>query len=51
MFYAGIDIAKHRHELYLIDETGKPILQIFIENTNRGFEKLLQALKHLEATP
>lgn len=41
MFYAGIDIAKHRHELCLVDETGKPVLQIFIENTHKGFEKLL----------
>ncbi len=51
MIYAGIDIAKHRHELCMIDETGKPVMQIFIENTKRGFEKLLQALKRLEATP
>lgn len=51
MFYAGIDIAKHRHELCLVDETGKPVLQIFIENTHKGFEKLLQAINGLEVAP
>lgn len=51
MIFVGIDISKHRHELCMVNETGKPLLQIFIENTQKGFEKLLQAINRLEVTP
>lgn len=44
MIFAGIDVAKHRHELCLVDDTGSTVLQMYIYNTQKGFEKLLQAL-------
>lgn len=47
MIFAGIDIAKHRHELCLVDETGYTVLQMFIDNSQKGFDKLLKALDNL----
>lgn len=44
MIFAGIDVAKHRHELCLVDDTGSTVLQMYIYNTQKGFEKLLLAL-------
>jgi len=28
MFYGGIDVAKYRHEICIVDESGNVILQI-----------------------
>ena len=47
MIFAGIDIAKHRHELCLVDETGYTVIQMFIDNSQKGFDKLLKALDNL----
>jgi transposase len=51
MMFCGIDIAKHRHELCLTDDTGSIIQQMFIENSQRGFQKLLQNLDRLKLEP
>ena len=51
MIFGGIDVAKQRHELCLTDDAGGIIQQMFIENSQKGFQKLLQALGRLEAEP
>lgn len=51
MVFGGIDVAKQRHEVCLTDDAGGIILQMFIENNQKGFQKLLQALGRLEMEP
>ena len=51
MYYCGIDIAKHRHELSILDETGENVLSIHIANSQKGLEKLLDALKSFKIEP
>lgn len=51
MYYCGIDIAKHRHELSILDETGENVLSIHIANSQKGLEKLLDALKTFKIEP
>lgn len=51
MMFCGIDVAKHRHEFCLTDDAGNIIRQMFIENSQKGFKKLLQALERLEIGP
>jgi transposase len=49
MYYCGIDIAKHKHAVLLMDEQGKtmkPVLTIM--NNRSGFDQLLNALQALE---
>jgi len=48
MFYGGIDVAKYRHEICIVDESGNVILQIFVDNTRNGLDKLIHNLKRLE---
>lgn len=49
MFFAGVDIAKRRHELCVIDSAGDVILTFPFENNHKGLNKLLAAFetKHL----
>lgn len=48
MHYAGIDIAKYRHEATVIDAAGKALLDsISFPNTKEGCEKLLTLLSRL----
>ena len=48
MFYAGIDIAKHKHEASVIDADGKALLDsISFSNTKEGCEKLLALFERL----
>ena len=48
MYYCGIDVAKRKHAIALLDEHGQPIHRPFtIENTRAGFDQLLQALAQL----
>jgi transposase len=48
MYYCGIDVAKRRHAIALLDEKGQLVQRPFtIENTRAGFDQLLQALKAL----
>jgi len=49
MFYAGIDIAKHKHEASVIDQEGKALLDsISFSNTKEGCEKLLLLFEKFE---
>jgi len=49
MYYCGIDVAKRKHAIALLDEHGQPVQRPFtIENTRAGFDHLLQALAHLQ---
>src|SRR5690606_6499185 len=50
MYFAGVDIAKRRHELCVIDDSGDILLQLPVENTKRGFEKLLTAFRTKQLT-
>ena len=48
MYYCGIDVAKRKHAIALLDEHGRPVQHAFtIENTRAGFDQLLQALAGL----
>ena len=47
MFFGGIDIAKHKHEVCIINEEGDTVLNICIENKQKGLEKLLSNLQRL----
>lgn len=48
MFYAGIDIAKYKHEATVIDSTGKALLEsISFTNSKEGCEKLLGLFQRL----
>jgi transposase len=48
MFYAGIDIAKRKHEASVIDADGKALLDsISFSNTKEGCEKLLALFERL----
>jgi len=49
MYYCGIDVAKRKHAIALLDEHGQPMHRPFtIENTRAGFDQLLQALAELK---
>jgi transposase len=48
MYYCGIDVAKRKHAIALLDEKGQLVQRPFtIENTRAGFDQLLQALQTL----
>lgn len=48
MFYAGIDIAKYKHEATVIESTGKALLDsISFTNSKEGCEKLLSLFQRL----
>ena len=48
MFYGGIDVAKHRHEICIQDESGNTVLQMHVDNSKKGLDKLLRALDKLD---
>jgi len=49
MYYCGIDVAKRKHAIALLDEHGQPVQRPFtIENTRAGFDHLLHALAQLQ---
>ncbi|MCC6569569.1 MAG: IS110 family transposase [Anaerolineales bacterium] len=48
MFYCGIDVAKHKHAVVVLDEQGKVHKPAFTtENTHAGMQTLLEALHPL----
>ena len=48
MYYCGIDVAKRKHTISLMDDHGQPVHRPFtIENTRAGFDHLLQVLAQL----
>jgi transposase len=51
MYYCGIDIAKHHHELCLMEQNGEQVLSIRFDNSQKGLSKLLTALSSLEVEP
>jgi transposase len=51
MFYCGIDVAKHKHTVSLMDEKGQTVKAWFaITNTRSGFDQLLTELQALAGT-
>ncbi len=51
MLYCGVDIAKHNHEVCIVNEHGNTVLQLQIENSQAGFQKLEQNLSRLGIVP
>ncbi len=51
MFYGGVDVAKYCHEVCLVDDAGDVVLQMHMDNNQRGMNKLLQALERLGIEP
>jgi len=51
MIYGGVDVAKYRHEVYLVNDAGDVVLQMHMDNNQRGMDKLLQALARLGIEP
>jgi len=48
MFYCGIDVAKHKHAVVVLDEHGQIHRPVFIiENTHAGLDCLVEELKRL----
>jgi len=48
MFYGGIDIAKHQHEICVLDQEGRSVLQMQFKNSQKGLEKLMKAMNTLD---
>ena len=51
MLFGGIDVAKHNHEVCVLNESGDSILQMPIANSNQGFGKLMKAISRLITGP
>lgn len=51
MLYCGVDIAKHSHEACIVDELGNTVLELKVNNTQAGFQKLKNHLERLKADP
>jgi transposase len=51
MFYCGIDVAKLKHAVSLMDDQGQTLKAVFpIANTRSGFDQLGQELQALSGT-
>lgn len=50
MFFAGVDVAKRRHELCVIDLAGDVVLNLSVENSHKGLNKLLAAFETKQLT-
>lgn len=51
MLYCGVDIAKHNHEICIIDGQGNKVLELNVNNTQTGFHKLKGHLERIKANP
>ena len=50
-YYCGIDIAKHKHAVLLLDEHGQKTQPVFaVPNTRGGLDQLEQELAKLDGT-
>ena len=46
MIYVGIDVAKNKHDCFIINSEGEVLVDLFtISNSKDGFNKLLLAIK------
>jgi len=46
MIYVGIDVAKDKHDCFIINSEGEVLADVFtIANSKDGFDKLLLAIK------
>jgi transposase len=51
MFYCGIDVAKHKHAVSLMNDQGQKLKAVFtITNTRPGFDQLLAELQTLQGS-
>ncbi len=48
MFYGGIDVAKHQHEVCILDHEGQAVLRLHVKNNQKGLEKLNKAMHTLD---
>ena len=47
MIYVGIDVAKDKHDCFIINSEGEVLADVFtIANSKDGFDKLLQTIKN-----
>jgi transposase len=51
MYYCGIDIAKHQHELCLMEQNGEQVLSLRFANSQKGLSKMLTALSSFDVEP
>jgi len=51
VLYGGIDVAKHSHEICIVDDEGEVALKMSITNSREGLDRLLSALNGLDARP
>ncbi|WP_148866895.1 IS110 family transposase, partial [Thermosediminibacter litoriperuensis] len=51
MIYGGIDVAKHSHEVCLVNDAGDIVLKMHLDNNHKGMNKFLQALERLGLKP
>jgi len=50
-YYCGVDVAKHKHAVALLDQQGQPTKPVFaVENTRAGLDHLGQELAVLDGT-
>ena len=52
MIYVGIDVAKDKHDCFIISSDGEVLFDVFtIQNNIEGFESLLLKIKTVEKNP
>ena len=52
MIYVGIDVAKDKHDCFIISSDGEVLFDVFtIQNNIEGFESLLRKIKTVEKNP
>lgn len=49
MIYVGIDVAKNKHDCFIVDSEGEIIHDVFtFENSRQGFDQLLKAIPNVK---
>jgi len=52
MMYVGIDVAKHKHDCFIMDADGEVLADVFtIQNSREGFEGLYRRIRSLGPCP
>ena len=45
MIYVGIDVAKDKHDCFILNSEGEALTGVFTPNNAEGFDSLLQAIR------
>ena len=52
MICIGIDVAKDKHDCFILSSEGEILSDVFtIRNNREGFENLLQRIRHVPKSP